>query len=328
MSITIKNKNKKKNKKNRFKTMKRKVYNKTFTTLSKSKITNIIYNFSKDDIIKDYEKLKTISCDNINNLDKSGSKFINYFTAIERLDTKGKRGFTFFDIVHKFNTLYHEKYYFYNAINSAFNNKFFTFDTEKKIKSLKSFFSLYMGNVGIFRPIITKSIICEYKPKKMLDFTMGWGGRLVGACSENIEHYIGIDMNHKLKPLYEKMENALKQLSSTKITLMFKDALKVDYSKLDYDMVLTSPPYYNIEIYRNNKVLTEQEWNETFYEPIFSVTFKYLKKNGYYCLNVPTSVYNNVCVKILGKCDKSIPLGKPLRKQTDTYSEYIYIWKK
>jgi hypothetical protein len=85
-------------------------------------------------------------------------------------------------------------------------------------------------------------------------------------------------MNHKLKPLYEKMKKTLNQISTTKITLMFKDALLVDYSKLDYDFVLTSPPYYNIEIYRNNKVLTEKEWNETFYEPIFSVTFKHLKK--------------------------------------------------
>jgi tRNA1(Val) A37 N6-methylase TrmN6 len=189
-----------------------------------------------------------------------------------------------------------------------------------------------MGNVGIFRPILAKNMICEYKPKKMLDFTMGWGGRLVGACSENIEHYIGIDMNHKLEPLYEKMKKTLNQLSTTKITLMFKDALLVDYSKLDYDFVLTSPPYYNIEIYRNNKVLTEKEWNETFYEPIFSVTFKHLKKNGYYCLNVPQNIYESVCVKILGKCDKAFPLGKPRRKTDNKYNyeynEYIYVWKK
>ena len=185
-----------------------------------------------------------------------------------------------------------------------------------------------MGNVGIFRPILTKNMICEYKPTKMLDFTMGWGGRLVGACSENIEHYIGIDLNNKLKPLYEKMKKTLNELSTTKITLIFKDALLVDYSKLDYDFVLTSPPYYNIEIYRNNKVLTEKEWNEKFYEPIFSLTFKYLKKNGHYCLNVPKNVYDSVCVKILGKCDKSIPLGKPVRKKDDIYNEYIYVWKK
>lgn len=296
--------------------------------LSKSKITNILYNFSKDNIIKDFEKLREVSCSNVNSFNKYGSNFVNYFTAIERLDTKGKRGVTFFDTIINFNKFYNEKYYFHNGINNVFKNKFFTFDTEEKVKRLKSFFSLYMGNVGIFRPILAKQMICEYKPKKMLDFTMGWGGRLVGACSENIEHYIGIDMNHKLKPLYEKMKKTLSKISTTKITLMFKDALLVDYSKLDYDFVLTSPPYYNIEIYRNNKVLSEKEWNITFYEPIISVTFKHLKKNGYYCLNIPKNVYDNVCVKILGKCDKAFPLGKPSRKKDFTYNEYIYVWKK
>lgn len=306
----------------------KKKLDKTLNKLSKSQITHMLYNFSKEDIIKDFEKLKKINCVNINPLTKYGSAFVNYFTAIERLNTKGKRGISFFDMIKNFNKLYNEKYYFHNAINSVFKNKFFKFETEEKIKHLKSFFSLYMGNVGIFRPIIAKQMICEYKPKKMLDFTMGWGGRLVGACSENIESYIGIDMNNKLKPLYEKMKKTLNQLSKTQITLIFKDALLVDYSKLDYDFVLTSPPYYNTEIYRYNKILTEKEWNETFYEPIFRVTFKYLKKNGHYCLNIPKNIYENVCIKIFGKCDKAIPLGKKTRPNDFIYNEYIYIWKK
>ena len=47
--------------------------------------------------------------------------------------------------------------------------------------------------------------------------------------------------------------------TNTKIKLMFKDALKVDYSKLDYDCVLTSPPYYNVEVYEGMKAKEDEE---------------------------------------------------------------------
>jgi hypothetical protein len=120
-------------KKKRSKTKKiNKRYDKTLHKLSKSNITHILYNFSKEHIIKDFEKLKETECDNINFLSKYGSDFVNYFTAKERLDTKGKRGFTIFDVIINFNKFYNEKYYFHNGINSAFKNKFFTFDTEKR----------------------------------------------------------------------------------------------------------------------------------------------------------------------------------------------------
>lgn len=297
--------------------------------LTKTQITKLLYPISKEDAIEDYNKLKSSMCDDLSIKSLAGSDFINFFTAIERLDTKGRRGLSFFDIAKNFNKYYNEKYYFRNGINSAFNGSFFKEKNDAKIfRNLKSFYTLYFGNVGIFRPAITKHILCTYKPKKMLDFTMGWGGRLVGACCENIDTYIGIDMNTSLRPLYNKMIDTLKPLSSTKIKLIFKDALKVDYSKLDYDFVLTSPPYYNVEIYKKNEVLTREQWNEQFYIPIFTVTYKHLKKNGHYCLNVPDYIYNEICVDLFGKCINKIPLGKPKRLNTDLYSEYIYIWKK
>jgi len=67
--------------------------------LSKQEITHILYDFSKEDIIKDFEKL------NINELSKYGSDFVNYFTAIERLDTKGRRDYFF--LIQLFYTFSH-----------------------------------------------------------------------------------------------------------------------------------------------------------------------------------------------------------------------------
>ena len=55
-----------------------------------------------------------------------------------------------------------------------------------------------------------------------------------------------------MKP-YEEMSNVLKQYSTTNIELYFQDAVMFDYSKLDYDAVFTSPPYYFKEIYGNSE---------------------------------------------------------------------------
>ena len=126
------------------------------------------------------------------------------------------------------------------------------------------------------------------------------------------------------------MVKVLKEHSTTKITLMFKDALKVNYNKLDYDLVLTSPPYYNIEIYEGTKRRSEEEWDKTFYEPLFKKSWNGLKDGGHYCLNVPVKVYDRVLVPLLGKADQLIPMTKlaTIRPNAGGYKEYIYVWQK
>jgi 16S rRNA G966 N2-methylase RsmD len=295
--------------------------------LTKNQITKKLYPQTYNEIITDYDKLKNLNCEKIDLGSKAGSKFVDYFTAYHRLDTKSYRKFSFFDLYENFNEYYNSKYYIHNGINSAFKGKFFK-DKDDMVYKLKSFYNLYLGNIGLFKPALVKDIICKYKPKKFLDFTMGWGGRLVAACSENIESYIGIDINSNMKPRYDKMVKTLRDLSTTKIKLYFKDALKVDYSKLDYDFVFTSPPYYNKEIYNKNDAISKEEWNNNFYIPIFEATYKYMKKGGTYCLNIPIYIYEDVAVKVLGKYDEKLPLEKPRRTGDDTYKEYIYVWKK
>ena len=173
----------------------------------------------------------------------------------------------------------------------------------------------------------------RFKPKSILDFSMGWGGRLVGACALNIQNYTGIDTNKSLKEPYKKMIRLLKHLGTeTNINVIFKDALSVDYSKLNYDLVLTSPPYYNVEIYEGMKPRTEEEWDLEFYAPLIAETYKYLKKGGHYVLNIPKKVYDNVCIELLGQANLKIPLKKkshPKKNSNDKdYSEYLYVWNK
>jgi 16S rRNA G966 N2-methylase RsmD len=116
--------------------------------------------------------------------------------------------------------------------------------------------------------------------QSVLDPTMGWGGRLVGCASLDIPHYIGIDSNTHLYSHCKRMVKELEKHSATKVTLFFQDALSVDYNKLKYDMVLTSPPYYNIEVYRKRKGNTDkskEEWNTFYTANYFTYSTQILK---------------------------------------------------
>ena len=170
-----------------------------------------------------------------------------------------------------------------------------------------------------------------FRPRSILDFTMGWGGRYIGACALNIPHYIGIDMNHELKGAYKEMKEFTRSCgSTTQSKFIFKNALMVDYSQYEYDCVLTSPPYYNIETYRGMKTWTTKEaWNREFYVPLFTKTMRFLSKGGWYCLNISEEIYE-VCIPLWGKATKKIPLTISTREKSkkNRYKEYIYCWNK
>ena len=290
---------------------------------SKESIAKKIKNISKEEAINDYQHLKQVNLKKVTNETRIGNKFVDYFTFLPRLETISKKGMSYFDFIE--DTEYHKKKYIQNLLNYQRG--------DDKYVALYRIFKLHCGSIGLFKPLTAMEIYTRFKPKSVLDPTMGWGGRLVGACALDVPNYIGIDTNKSLKEPYKNMVKTLKELGTqTNIKLMFKDALKVDYSKLDYDCVFTSPPYYNIEIYEGTKYKTDEEWDENFYIPLFTQTYKHLKRGGHFILNIPKKLYENVCLDLLGKANIKIPLKKkahPKNKNTEQdYTEFLYVWTK
>ncbi len=280
---------------------------------------------SLDDAEKEFASLREAMC----NADKIfspysrvGNNIVDYFTRPQRLDVEGNKGINFFDFLYNKSEFYKKDWF----------KRFISIHNDMdEVRAMYKAFQVYYGSVNIFRPLIAIEFYCMFKPKSILDFTMGWGGRLVGATALNIPKYIGIDMNQDLKAPYTKLVDFLKDKTTTDIKLYFTDALKVDYTKLDYDMVFTSPPYYNVEIYKGTKKQSKDDWDREFYEPIFRKTYAGLKKQGWYCLNVPVEVYERVCIRVLGRATKLVPFRKGKRGVkggVETYSEMIYCWKK
>ena len=294
-----------------------------YTRKQKMRLVDQIYPISDADVLADFNKLVAIGCARHPPLSLVGNDVVNKFTALERLNTLGTHDINFYDVWFNKSELKKENYV--EKMVDFYKRNKPNYPEEKMFFRLSN---LYFSSISIFKPLVAMDVYCRFKPSSILDFTMGWGGRLVGACALNIPKYIGIDSNINLKTPYKKMSRFLKKHSTTDIDLYFKDALTIDYSKLDYDLVLTSPPYYNLETYTGSNQKPKEEWNRDFYEPIFKMTFQHLKRGGYYCLNIPSEVYETVAKKVLGKPFTKIPLTKSKRTTTETYSEFVYVWKK
>jgi hypothetical protein len=253
-----------------------------------------------------------------------GNKFIDYFTFEERLATKTRKGMNFYEFV--LDLEYHQRPYI---------KKLLLYQIGLKINlttKLYRIYSLHCGAVSLFKPLTAMKIYAHFKPQHVLDPCMGWGGRLVGAVAANVPRYTGIDLNVNLKEPYKNMIEKLNELTfeQSNITAIFCDAVTFDYSKLNYDMILTSPPYFNIEQYSGSDTRTKKEWKEEFYRPLFEMVYKYLLEGGVMCINLNEIIYETIFIDLFGRADILVPMSNKVRpcQSEKQKQEYIYCWIK
>ena len=168
---------------------------------------------------------------------------------------------------------------------------------------------------------------------------MGWGGRMLGAMALDIK-YTGIDTNTNLKEGYEKMIDDIycdadvcigDKEGIDNINLIWENCLNIDYSGMDYDLILTSPPYINMELYENMTPFeSDNKYYNEFLMPIMDRTFKYLKSGGRMCINISPKIYKELTTKYgYRECDETEDLRQQMGKNYVVKSkDLIYIWKK
>jgi hypothetical protein len=275
---------------------------------------------TKEEALEDYKALVDLGC-SINPKSHVGNKAMDFYFFKHRLATKAKGGESFYDWFKKpLTTPSSKRLYKYN-IDHGKSPAVAKYDV----------FRLYKGSINAFKPIVAKELYCRYKPKTILDFSAGWGGRCLGAMSLDI-NYIGFDTNKSLKKAYGDMIRTYPHTS--KVSLHFQDSAKVDYSKYTYDFVFTSPPYFQktkpTEEYEGMPhYASREEFNEKFFFPVVEKTWKHLQRGGHYALNIPIDMYDDV-KKVLGACSKKFPLQlqKRYSGQEGGYKEFIYVWNK
>jgi len=156
------------------------------------------------------------------------------------------------------------------------------------IRSLS--FANGLGKVTMYRPLTAKKVVTylaekdKLKEVRVLDVCAGWGGRMIGAKSAEgggdkggglKVHYTGIDPCEKT---YAALRAIRDELGLHNVTLIHQPAEVALQQPLGtYDIALTSPPYYNLEIYSDEptqSVATKDAgypaWLDTFLKPVIA----------------------------------------------------------
>ena len=295
--------------------------------LHKNFVSNQIKNISKNDVEREMNELIKFRNNDFIIKPRSllGNNIVDYFTFTQRLETKGKYNTSFFDFLENIKEFEKKKFIqtmlkYYKEVKNKNN-------TKNEYVVLKEVYNICISAINIMKPLNCIEIYKKYNAKKVLNFCAGWGGSMVAAGALNLDTFYGIEINTDLKKPYDDMISYLKTKSDTIYDMTFTDALDYDYSKIIYDTVFTSPPYYFLEKYPNNKIYSsKKDMDEKFYKPLFSKTYNGLQKDGFFIINVCKEVFENVLRELLGEPYEVFPLKKS--KRQNNYSEIVYVWLK
>lgn len=222
-------------------------------------------------------------------------------------------------------------------------------------KSLKVFGGVLA--VSNFRPTIAKYIYQKYCPEggKALDPCSGYSGRLFGAMCSHIGEYVGIDPSRKA---FENggalMDSVIWANNRNNETMLFHSTVPEptliqspyeEWSVFEqrFDLVFTSPPYFNVEKYSQEpdqsyiKFPEYDQWKEGFLTPLVHHSDLRLKPGGYFIINIQGSPWEEDLVEIAsrGFGDPVEVLQMRLSKIMGSHKkkgshklEPIYVWKK
>jgi hypothetical protein len=122
---------------------------------------------------------------------------------------------------------------------------------------------------GNFRPLVYAGLIDFFGAKKILDPCSGWGDRLIASLAKHVEEYRGFDPNTSLQKGYQEIK---KQFDPKETTMASVEPIKFEDSDLPsdhFDLVATSPPYFDLELYKNGPDFgldqeARERWSKTF----------------------------------------------------------------
>jgi len=154
------------------------------------------------------------------------------------------------------------------------------------------------------------SLIKNYKSHRILDFSAGWGDRLFGAMTydHKIKNYTGIDPNHRLHSGYRHMIKSLLPKSSHNKYQMIEGQAEKVISTLPteyYDLVCTSPPYFDLESYSSSKTQSIEsypnfeDWYQKFLLASVFQAVDCLAPHGILALNINNTKTHNIIDRLI-----------------------------
>lgn len=294
---------------------------------------------------KDKNKLHLLNCDKIKNVSFAGNKIIyNYFFE-ELLNTKKSNGKNFYSI---FNNENDKERLIEQAVKRDRRKKQIIIHPEDLFECWR----INSGSITFFKPSVMKQLVTNYmkeqddnKDIKILDLTMGWGGRLIGALASQASNkitYVGYDTNVNLKKPYIDLLKELYNLDYSiindnvihfenniyDITLHFEDFINIgdtDFND-EFDLVISSPPYNNLEVYSHMETFHNKNAYYDWLITYTSYSIMYAKTDGLVGLSLSKEIYDELVKRRPDlECSYIELMGQQMGKSRK--KDYIYVWK-
>lgn len=164
-------------------------------------------------------------------------------------------------------------------------------NAEERIKELNDKSAL--RTMTHFRATVSKHLAEEMEAKRVLDPCGGWGDRLTGfLASSTVKEITVIDPREGAVKGYKEQFHFT---TTSKTLTAIKGKAEEELPKLPdghFDLILTSPPYFNLETYIDKDGAKAGQWEtlddykENFLKPMLTQSARLLREGGLLAINV------------------------------------------
>ena len=149
-------------------------------------------------------------------------------------------------------------------------------------------------NIQNFKPQNARAIVehlCPVLWGNIYDYSAGYGGRLLGIGSSNMNYnYTAVDPNTETVNYLQYFNSLIKQATGVEGTII--QSVSEDYQPEDVDLAFSSPPYFNLEKYSDEPTqcmvnyTTLDEWFDGYVAPTMTNIHNGLNSDGVFATNI------------------------------------------
>ncbi len=153
-----------------------------------------------------------------------------------------------------------------------------------------------LSSVTKYRAAVAKAVVAYWGATRVLDPCAGWGGRMLGALVGGARAYVGCEPDPRTAAglraiLADPALPALIMAKARILEMPVENAWSTLRTEEPFDMVLTSPPYFNLELYTGGpqsvtRFPTWSQWVAEWLEPTIRGCLALLKPTGVSCWSV------------------------------------------
>lgn len=188
------------------------------------------------------------------------------------------------------------------------NDETFNISFKMLIQGMRS--SRLVPSISMFKPNISKYLCIKYSQENdtVYDYSVGWGGRMLGAASCN-RKYIGVD-----PWTTDEVQKMAEYFDLKNITLINDISENIRLNENSIDLSFSSPPYFDQEVYSLDKSQSYNNGTDYFYNIYWKNTLeniKYMLKPGkWFGLNITNNHIKmlNMAQEIFGEYKEIIKL--------------------